>query len=221
MNRGLSNRGGWVSQVLYTLSLISLGMGLFLIGWAVWPAPFDGVQIPVSKGILPGAADGSDYASLADYTLSISWPRWLRVGDEGEIQLTLSESEPNHDGVGEGQVQIVMGEPLMKGLTLSPPAATQGSLTPGSDLSMTWDVSTDQPGEYPGKVMVSFGFYDEISDEFDIVPVAVVDSLTIVTGLWGMGAGLAIWIGFVGMMLWGVMFLLGRMAQARDRKLRM
>jgi hypothetical protein len=216
MKRGLHERGGWVSHVLFVMSLLSLGMGLFLLGWAVWPVPTDGVQIPISKGILPGAPSGTDYASLADYTLNLSWPRWLRVGDEGEITLTLTSTEQIDDSE-EGEVQIVVGEPVRIGLTLTPPAATQASLAPGSDMLMTWKIFSDQSGEYPGKVIVSFGFYDELSNELALVPVVVVDTFIIISALWGMRTGLTMWLGLVGVMLWGVFFLLGRVAQAKGK----
>lgn len=217
MKRRLHEYKGWISQSLFILSLISLGIGLFLLGWAVWPTPTDGVQIPISRGILPGAPTGSNYASLSDYSLNLSWPRWLRVGDEGEITLALTGTETIQDDSKEGEVQIVVGEPLMTGTTLSPPAATQGSLTPGNEFAMTWKVSSDQRGEYPGKMMVSFGFYDESQDGLALVPVAVVDTLIIISALWGMRSGLTIWLGLVGLMMWGVFFLLGRMAQARGK----
>jgi len=215
MKRDFPQHKGWVSQTLFVMSLISLGMGLFLLGWAVWPVPTDGVQIPISKGTLPGAPSGSDYASLTDYQLNLSWPRWLRVSDEGEIALTLAGAETVQSDSNDDEVQIVVGEPLMIGLTLSPPAATQGSLAPGNDMAMTWDVSSNTSGEYHGKVMVSFSFYDETRDQLELVPVAVTDTLIIITSLWGMGSGLAMWFGLVGLMLWGVCFLLGRVAQAR------
>ncbi len=217
MKRRLQESNGWISQALFILSLISLGLGLFLLGWSVWPAPTDGVQIPISRGILPGAPTGTNYDSLSDYSLNLSWPRWLRVGDEGEITLALTGTETIQDDSKEDEVQIVVGEPLMTGITLSPPAATQGSHTPGNEFTMTWKVSSDQRGEYPGKMMVSFGFYDESQDDLALVPVAVVDTLIIISALWGMRSGLTIWLGLVGLMMWGVFFLLGRMAQARGK----
>ena len=216
MKRGLHERGGWVSQVFFVMSLLSLGMGLFLLGWAVWPVPTDGVEIPISKGILPGAPSGTDYASLADYTLNLSWPRWLRVGDEGEIILTITSEAGTQEEEAEEDVQIVVGEPYITGLALSPPAATQASLNPGNDMGMAWKVSSDMSGEYPGKVMLSFGFYYE-EDGLYLVPVAVVDTLIIITDLWGMGSGLALWLGLVGLMMWGGFFLLGRIVQAKGK----
>ncbi|MEA3327552.1 MAG: hypothetical protein U9R53_09665 [Chloroflexota bacterium] len=217
MKNGFSNRGGWCSQVLYTLSLVCLGVGLFMLGWAVWPVPTSAVQIPILKGLLPGAPAGTGYASLMDYTLSVSWPRWLRVGDVGSIQLALTETSLGQGDVDEREVQIVVAEPLMGSLTLSPLGTFQANLAPGNDLSMTWDVEAKEDGEYAGKVLVSFGFYDEELDKMMVVPVAVVDALIIFTALWGMGSRLAMWFGLVGIVLWGVLFLLGRMAHVKGR----
>ena len=217
MKRGLKDRGGWGSQALYIMSLVCLGVGLFMLGWAVWPSPTEAVQIPISKGILPGAPAGTGYASLMDYTLSVSWPSWLRVGDVGSIQLALTETSSGQGDAGKGEVQIVVAKPLMGSLILSPPGTFQVNLAPGNDLSMTWDVEAKEDGEYAGKVLVSFGFYDEELDKMMVVPVAVVDALIIITTLWGMGSRLAMWFGLVGIVLWGALFLLGRMAHVKGR----
>ncbi len=217
MKHRFSNRGGWVSQVLYVLSLMCLGMGLFLLGWAVWPVPTEAVQIPISKGVLPGVPTGTGYASLTDYTLSVSWQRWFRVGDVGTIQLEMNETDPDKGDVGEGEVQIVVAEPLLSSLTLSPPGTIQANLAPSNDLAMIWEVKAGKDGEYHGKVLVSFGFYNEALDEMTIVPVAVVDVLIIVTSLWGMGSRMAMWFGLVGIVLWGALFLMGRMVHVKGR----
>ena len=217
MRREFPKRGGWVSQVLYILSLVCLGVGLFILGWAVWPAPSEAVQIPISKGVLPGAPSGTNYASLADYTLNVTWPRWLRVGDVGAIQLTLTVTDLGQEDVNEGEVQIVVADPRINSLTLSPAGTIQANLAPGNDLAMTWEVAAEQSGEFSGKLLVFFGFYDETLDDLVAVPVVVVDMLIIVTALWGLGSRLAIWFSLVGIALWGALFLLGRMAQAKGR----
>ena len=217
MRSGLPKRGGLISQVLYILSLLCLGVGLFILGWAVWPAPSEGVQIPISKGVLPGAPSGTNYASSTDYTLNVSWPRWLHVDDVGAIQLTLTATEQGQEDANEGEVQIVVADPRINSLKLSPAGTIQANLAPGNDLAMTWEVEVEQSGEFSGKLLVSFGFYDETLDELVVVPVVVVDMLIIVIALWGLGSRLAIWFSLVGIVLWGALFLLGRIAQAKGR----
>jgi hypothetical protein len=59
---------------------------------------------------------------------------------------------------------------------------------------------------------VSFGFIDEAQAELVAVPVAVVDLHIQVIGLWGLDSGLVIWFGLVSLVLWGALFILGRVA---------
>jgi hypothetical protein len=60
--------------------------------------------------------------------------------------------------------------------------------------------------------VVSFGFFDETLGELVPVPVAVVDFSIQVVTLWGLARGLVLWLGVVGLVLWGALFILGRVA---------
>jgi len=208
-------RGRALGKLLYGLSLAFLGFGLFSLGWAVWPAPTVGIQMTIPAGALPGSPSGESYASLGAYELSISWPKWLRVGDVGKIEVTLAAVEA---ATGEGvdrEGQIVLVAPSIINLSLDPPGHTQANLAPDQDLSLTWEVEGQKRGTYPGEIVVSFGFYNEALEELVNVPVAVVDLAVQVMDLWGMGVGLALWFGVVGLVLWGALFVLGRMVMAR------
>ena len=206
-------RVGWLSQLLFVLSLIFLGLSLFSLGWAVWPAPMAGVQFAIPAGVLPGAPAGTTYASLADYTLDVSWPRWIRAGETGTIVVELSSGESD-EALSEDRIaQVVLVEPEILALPVDPPGRMQASLAPGQTLSLSWQVEGILTGQYPGKLNVGFGFYDDILAELVPVPVAVVDMSIRVTALWGLEAGLVIWLGVVGLVLWGVLFILGRLAE--------
>jgi hypothetical protein len=211
--RKKSTKSG-LSQVLFTLSLVFLALGLFQLGWAVWPSPRDAVQIVIREGILPGAPAGSSYASMAEYTLSLSWPRWFRAGQVENIQLAMVEAEDSNDVQSpkrEGQIVII--EPVVSNLSLTPPGSIQTNLAAGHNLELTWDLEGQEAGEYPGKVYAAFGFYEDDLDELVSVPVAVLDINIRVISLWGMRVNMAIWLGFVGLVLWGALFVLGRLAQ--------
>jgi len=205
--------GGWLSQVLFVLSLIFLGLSLFSLGWAVWPAPSAGVQFAIPAGVLPGAPAGTTYASLADYTLNVSWPRWIRAGETGTIVVALSAVESHETQAGDRAAQVVLVEPEVLALPVEPPGRMQASLAPGQSLNLSWQVVGLLSGQYPGKLNVSFGFYDETLAELIPVPVAVVDMAIRVRSLWGLQANLVIWLGVVGLVLWGVLFVLGRLAE--------
>lgn len=213
MRRNAKARGGWLSQFLFVLSLIFLGLGLFSLGWAVWPAPTAGVQIAIPAGVLAGAPAGTTYASLADYTLNVSWPRWIRAGETGTIVVALSAVETGELQAVDRAAQVVLVEPEILALPVDPPGRMQASLASGQSLNLNWQVEGILTGQYPGKLNVSFGFYDETLAELVPVPVAVVDMSIRVRALWGIEASLVIWFGVVGLVLWGTLFVLGRLAQ--------
>jgi hypothetical protein len=207
----------WLSQGLFILSLLCLGFGLFSLGWRVWPAPVDSVQITIPAGVLPGAEDQS-YASLTDYKLVVSWPLWILYGETGRLRVNISgvagEDPPTTTMA---QPQIALLEPVILGLPLTPAGRMQGIFSPDQSLDLTWEVQGNLPGEYTGKVYVAFGFYDADWAELASVPVAVVDVQMRVDAMWGLEANLAMWLGLVGMVLWAVLFVLG-VWYARSRK---
>ena len=205
----------WVSRVLYILSLILLGFALVNLGWAVWPAPTGAQTFTIPAGTLPGAPSGTTYASLADYVLQVSWPRWIRAGEEGEIQVTLSEVDSPADGALARETQVLLVEPSITSLPVDPSGRTQVNLGPGQEVRQTWTVEGAISGEYPGKLIVSFGFFDDALGELVPVPVAVVDFDVQVVTLWGLARGLVLWLGVVGLVLWGAFFILGRVAEGK------
>lgn len=212
------HKGKALSQALYTLSLVCLAIGLFILGWAAWPAPTDARQFRIPAGPLPAASGETKLASYSDYALDIAWPRWLRSGETGAVHLRLTDLD--HEPLPAGETregQIVLAEPALHPLHLDPPGSTQANIADEQDLVLSWEVRGEQPGEFPGKVFVSFGFYDEALDELVPVPVAVVDFEIRVIGLWGLDAGLVIWLGLVGLVLWGALFVLGRFAGVAHR----
>jgi hypothetical protein len=205
------------SQILYTLSLAVLVFGLFNLAWAVWPSPTDAVQIAIPAGILPAAPEGKVFASLSEYALNVSWTRWLRQGESGTLHLVLTdlEHEPLPTGT-ERQAQVVLAEPAVYPLRVDPLGGVQATLGDDQQLLLAWEVAGEQQGSFPGKIYVSFGFYDEETDALVSVPVVVVDINIQVVTLWGRGAGFAIGLGIVSLVLWGVLFVLGRLSNARQ-----
>ena len=139
---------GW-SQLFYAFSLVFLAFGLANLGWAVWPCTEDAVEIQVPTGTLPGAPAGSDFFSMADYSLALSWPRWLRVGERGNISLYAVGTVPGEGEIEEDAVQILLVEPSLTALTVNPSGRTQVNLTRGLDLFLTWEVDAQQQGTYP------------------------------------------------------------------------
>jgi hypothetical protein len=210
--RGSGGRGGWLSQLLFTLSLVFLGFGLFSLGWGVWPQPTDAVQIDIPAGVLLGAPSGTTYASLADYDLNVSWPIWIRAGESGMITVHLTEVEGAAGEAVERPVQVVLVEPVIPGVALEPEGRSQASLAAGQALNLTWKVMGDAPGEYGGKLYVSFGFYDDALGELVPVPVAVVDLAFQVRSLYGVETRLVLWLGLASVALWGALFIAGRVA---------
>lgn len=209
--------GGWGSRILYGLSLVLLAFGLINLGWAAWPTGRDAVNLDIPSGVLPGAPAGTNYAIMTDYVLRVSWPRWIRLEETGNIQVVLSpvegqEKETQNDDV----AQIVLIEPALGMLSVTPAGRLQANLGPEQPLDMTWTVAGEPVGEYTGKIYVSFGFYEEAAEELVAVPVAVVDVAMRVVALWGLGRPIALWLGFVGLALWGALFLLGRWVQLKS-----
>ena len=212
MKQKLRKQRSWLSRVLYILSLILLGFGLVNLGWAVWPTPTDARTFTIPGGTLPGTPAGKTYASLADYDLQVSWPRWIRAGEDGQLVVALSEVETSAEEALTQETQVLLIEPSMIGLPIDPPGRMQVNLGPGQALQQRWAVEGVMAGTYPGKLVVSFGFYDEALGDLVPVPVAVVDFSIQVVTLWGLARGLVLWLGVVGLVLWGALFILGRVA---------
>jgi len=203
------------SRILYGLSLVTLLFGLVSLGWAVWPMPTDAVQLQIPAGPLPGAPAETSYASQADYVLVVAWPRVLRSGDTGMLSISLAETGQVAElDQGRG-TQVVLGVPLVSGLKLDPPGQIQSAMAPGKDLSFSWSITSTLVGDYPGEVVISLGFFDQVQDALIAVPVAVVDIEVQVAALWGMERGLVLWLGVVGLILWGALFVMGRVAQEK------
>ncbi len=214
------HKGHRLSQFLYTISLVFLVLGLFLLAWAVWPEPTDAIQINIPAGLLPGAPGEVNYTSLSDYALNISWPRWVRLGEVGLIHLRLTDLDTTTLPEGATRsVQMVLVEPILHPLPITPPGSMQANLGDDQELLLTWEVTGTSRGEYGGKMFVSFGFFQEDSPMDDetqqalvAIPVAVVDLHVRVIELWGLEPGLVIWFGLVSLVLWGALFILGRVA---------
>ena len=204
-----------LGEGLFTLSLLFLLMGLMILGWGVWPSATDSKQLTIPAGTLPGAPEGADYASQAEYTLTLEWPMWLRKGEAVDLQATLVETEGT--ALADRGAQIVLIEPVISGLTLDPPGLVQTNLSAGQGLAESWTIGTSADGEYTGKVYVSFGFYDDEVEELVAVPVAVVNIELRVSSLWGMDSQLSLWFGLVALVLWGALFILGRTVQGTRR----
>lgn len=216
MKRQIRRKNLFLSGFLYALSLVFLAFGLFSLGWIAWPAPTDAVQLEIPAGTLPAAPAGADYISLSDYALSISWPRWVRRGHSGEIHLRLTDLLQNPLAVDEARAsQVVLIEPALYLLPVDPPGGVQANLGDDQDLQITWQVRGEERGAYPGKLYVSFGFFDETLNDLVEVPVAVIDLDIRVIELWGLNSGLVIWLGLAGLLLWGALFVLGRVAAVR------
>lgn len=203
----------WLSQGLFALSLLFLLFGLLSLGWVVWPAPVDAVEIIIPKGILPGAPQGKDFASLSTYRLQVSWPRWVRSGANGSMHAVLTDLDDPASPIPEQDAQVVLVEPVIPGLSISPAGQAQAALADLQDLDLSWELRGQEPGEFPGKMTISFGFFDPEIGELQPVPVAVVDLHIRVIDLWGLAPGLAIWFGMVSLVLWGVLLIAGRMVQ--------
>ena len=203
-----------LSQVLFGLSLAFLALALWILAWAVWPSATDSAQLTVPAGTLPGAPAGADYASQADYTLTLEWPTRLRKGQEGSLRVSLDEAGA---GSADRETQTVLIEPVLAGITLDPPGLVQANLAAGQNLVETWAIDTGTAGDFSGKIYVSFGFYDQANEELIAVPVAVVDVATRVTALWGLNTQLALWFGLVALVFWGALFILGRVVQGEAR----
>ncbi|MBW6467075.1 MAG: hypothetical protein K0B06_11270 [Brevefilum sp.] len=204
-------RSSRFSQVLYTLSLAFLAFGLFNLAWAVWPPPTDAIQIMIPAGSLPAAPESMLFISLSEYALNISWPRWLRQGESGTLHLVLTDLDHSPRTVEQNQLaQVILAEPAIYPMQIDPLGGIQAILGDDQELLLAWEVAGEEQGSFPGKIFVSFGFYDEPTEELVTVPVAVVDIYIQVVTLWGRGAGFAIGLGVVSLVLWGVLFILGR-----------
>lgn len=214
MKPRVRSKGRRLSQFLYSLSLVFLGLSLFSLGWAVWPSPMDAVQINVPAGPLPAAPGEVRFSSLSDYSLEISWPRWVRRGESGGLHLRLTDLDPLPQTDRDAS-QVLLAEPALYPLRVDPPGSIQANLGDDQSLTVTWAVVGEQRGTYEGKLYVSFGFFDEAEDTLIAIPVAVVDLHIQVVELWGLTPGLVIWFGLLGLVLWGALFLLGRVAEVR------
>ncbi len=219
-NRFRSSKGPLQSRLLFVLSLVFLAFGLVSLGWVMWPEGQQAVQLAIPAGVLPGAPSGSTYASLVDYTLTVTWPGWIRIGRAAEVTVELAPApSAAPSDLAEDQpagTQTVLVEPVLPGIPLDPPGLVQTGLGEGQSLSVNWTAAPLEPGVYPGKIYVSFGFYDRGLETLVTVPVAVVDMEIQAVSLWGLEANLVLWLGVVGLALWGALFVLGRFAAGEE-----
>jgi hypothetical protein len=217
MKRTPGDKARWFSQFLYGLSLFFFVFGVINLGWAVWPAPTDGVQYEIPAGALPGAPEGEIFASQSRFALNVSWPRWLRRGESEMIHLRLTDLDQRSvPAGGDRAVQVILAEPALYPLPVTPSGGMQAALGDDQELLLSWEVEGTLRGSFTGKLYVSFGFYDQALADLVPVPVAVADINIRVVELWGLDAGLAIWFGIVSLVLWGALFLLGRVVVANS-----
>jgi len=111
---------------------------------------------------------------------------------------------------------VIVVEPVISSLPIDPPGRVQASAAAGHDLELTWELTGGEEGDYEGKVAVSFAFYDEEQAALVTVPVVVVDVAIRVDALWGLEANLVLWLGFVGLVLWGALFVVGRVVEGKE-----
>lgn len=204
-----------LGQGLFGLSLLFLLLGLMILGWGVWPESSDSAQLTIPAGVLPAAPEGQDYASQAEYSLTVDWPIWMRKGEQADLSVSLMETSGT--GLEGREAQVVLIEPVLSGLTLEPPGLVQANLSDGQNLVESWEIDAAAEGEFVGKVYVSFGFFDLEADALVTVPVAVMDIDLTISALWGLDAPLALWFGLVALALWGALFILGRTVQGQGK----
>jgi hypothetical protein len=209
VNRRCQNKKGVVSKVLFSISLLFLMLALYLLAWVVLPAPKDFNRITIPEGPLAGSPLGTALTSPTDYELTLSWMRWLRVGQVGTLELTLREASNADSSLGRQDVIAVIVEPAFSNLSIKPSGRIQANLAPGQSLGLSWDAEGQVEGDYAGKVYISFGFFDENANEQAEIPVAVVDLNIQVKALWGLATNLVLWLGLVGVAFWGILFIIG------------
>ncbi|MFY9365590.1 MAG: hypothetical protein WAP13_02810 [Brevefilum fermentans] len=209
MRNHTGNKKQRLVQFLYVLSLVFLGIGLFSLGWAHWPTPIDGVQLNVPAGGLAAAPGEDEFISLSEYSLNVSWPRRVRRGESGILELRLTDVDGASTADADA-TQIVLAEPVFFMLQVDPSGETQSALGDGQTLTLYWRVSGDQRGEFSGKLYVSFAFFVPTENVLVSVPVAVVDLDVQVIELWGLSSAMVTWLGVVNLVLWGAVFVLGR-----------
>ncbi|HCU58028.1 MAG TPA: hypothetical protein DF984_07405 [Anaerolineaceae bacterium] len=213
---GVKRNHSGLPKLLFGLSLVCLAFGLISLAWAVWPTSEDAAQFTIEAGVLPGAPAGTSYAAVTDYTLSLNWPTWLRKGDTGTLRVTLAEAGQAGGAAADQPAQVIVVEPVISSLPIDPPGRVQASAAAGHDLELAWELTGGGEGDYEGKVAVLFAFYDEEQAALVTVPVVVVDVATRVDALWGLEANLVLWLGFVGLVLWGALFVIGRVVEGKE-----
>ncbi len=198
-----------MNPVLSSISLVWLIFGLFLLAWRLWPPPIDANDVIIPKGDLPAAPDGEHFATISDYQITVSWPRWIRRGEKDIIKLSLIDLDHQSSAGDHAQiVQIVSIEPIAHPLNINPQGSLQVHMGDEQNLYLEWEISGDKIGSYPGKIYFYFNFYDESNQNFIKVPAAVIDFEIKVTDLWGLTSGAALWIGFIALLFWGIFLLL-------------
>lgn len=200
-----------MSKGIFTLSLVCLITGLFLLAWRLRPAPAEAVETIIPKGVLPAAPQGENFASLSDYRILISWPRWIWREEIGTIGFTLTDLDDTPVlNEQTGNVQVLSLELDLFPLFVEPQGDLQVNIADEQDLVLEWEVVGQERGVFPGKVYLSFNFFDEARQTFTSVAVAVIDIKIEVIDLWGMKPGMVTWLGFIALLLWGVFLLLSR-----------
>ncbi len=203
----------FLSRLLFALSLFFLAFGLVSLGWAMWPTSQSALVLTIPSGVLPGAPAGTVYASPFESILTVTWPRRVRLGQTGPLWVDVTPSDPTVSEAVKEDLQVILVEPVLPGIKLDPPGLVQGNLSADQPLSFAWTLEPLEKGTFFGKVYISFGFYEEATDEMKAVPVAVVDFDVQAVSLWGLEANLVLWLGVIGLVFWGACFIIGRFLQ--------
>lgn len=207
---------GWLA-----VSLVCLFVSLFLLTWSLWSSPSDSAEIFIPEGFLPVTHDDARFKSQSDYSVAVSWSRWIRRGESGAIKLYLKDLSHNNISGDQSQtVQILSVEPVLHYFSIDPPGALQVTIGDEQDLALEWSVKAERQGSFLGKVYLSFVFFDDINTSLVTLPVAVLDFNIDVIDLWGMPSSFTKWLGFSFLFLWGIFLLLAKKSVLKTRDLK-
>lgn len=111
-----------------------------MLVWAVWPHAFSAETIAIRN---PEAM-----AAGLPEKLDLRWPVWLRLGETGEVLLSL----PARNTAGLPDVAQVEARLELAGVDISPGYRLIQTVTPGKPVSFRWQLTASQVGISEGTV---------------------------------------------------------------------
>lgn len=154
--------------------------GLAVLLWGVWPARQETRTIPYAYGkefALPAGWDSAQMPpSLVNGAFILRWPSWIRVGDDGKINLSLEETGGQSScPAADNSSNVSLASRLeLPGVFSSPGSELYQPIIPCRPVFQAWTTFPAQAGSFSGTVWLHLAVIWLHADYDPQLPVAAI-----------------------------------------------